>query len=83
MLNTTEQLGRVQGAQDQAKKEAIATLGGAGLSQRAMADVVGVPHQWVNQLVASVHRVTAPRRDFQYGPHSANNGRASAGRASI
>lgn len=52
-LDHTLTLRQVQAEQDRVRKEALAAMADAGLSQRAMADVVGVSHQRVNQLVNS------------------------------
>lgn len=52
-LDHTQTLRQAQAEQDRARKEALAAMADAGLSQRAMADVVGVSHQRVNQLVNS------------------------------
>lgn len=53
LLTVEAELRRAQGEQERARKEALAALADAGLSQRAMADVVGVSHQRINQLVKS------------------------------
>lgn len=50
-LSSAEALRKVQTDQERTRKEALAAMSDAGLSQRAMADVLGVSYQRVNQLV--------------------------------
>lgn len=52
-LDLTQDLRHVQQERDRARKQALAALSDAGLSQRVMADVVDLSHQRVNQLVHS------------------------------
>lgn len=51
LAKATEEFQRVHTTQEQARKAALNALADAGLSQRAMAEVLGVSHQRVNQLV--------------------------------
>lgn len=53
LVEATNQLRHIQADQERVRKEALAAMAEAGLSQRAMADVVGVSHQRINQLVNS------------------------------
>ena len=53
LLLAEEELLRTRQSQEDARKEALSALTDAGLSQRAMADVVGVSPQRINQLVHS------------------------------
>jgi predicted XRE-type DNA-binding protein len=51
MFETTERLTQVQRDQENARRAALDALHEAGLSQRTIADALGVSHQRVNQLL--------------------------------
>ncbi|MGH3679933.1 MAG: hypothetical protein ACRDT2_06715 [Natronosporangium sp.] len=51
LLAVEDQLHRVQREQERARKEALAALTDAGLSQRIMANVMHLSHQRIHQLV--------------------------------
>jgi methylaspartate ammonia-lyase len=53
LLEAQHELRRAQAEQERTRKEALAALADAGVSQRVMADVLGVSHQRVHQLVRS------------------------------
>lgn len=54
LMNAEQELRRLQAESERARKEALATMADAGLSQRAMADAVGLSHQRVQQLVKAI-----------------------------
>lgn len=51
LREVTGHLREVQHEQEHARAELLAAMANAGMSQRTMADVVGVSHQRVNQLL--------------------------------
>lgn len=51
-LSAERRLRQVRTSHERTRREALEALHDAGLSQRAMADVVGLSHQRVNQLIA-------------------------------
>ena len=51
LMDAERELRRLQQEHERARKEAIEALSQAGLSQRVMADAVGLSHQRINQLL--------------------------------
>lgn len=53
LLDTERRLHDVTAEREQARRETLAAMAAAGVSQRVIADALGVSHQRVNQLVNS------------------------------